>query len=351
MCNGKGYYEEVQKPEIFIDGKRREENSENNGKCCPLPSISQPRPHYQLEQLFKANDGKALSRMSDSVIASTVSKPVARLPPVHVPNSMGRLSSTKHSKSNITAHMGNLLLTTKQLDKHPEDVARLAAIKLNRSDWQTKKAGLEECLQLAHSYPDELEPHMSLVYRAISCLLHGHRPHITMFACQASREFFAHMRSTCRPEFDEIVHSLLARTADSNKEIRLYANDALDKMVTYIQTTQAVRPIVDKGPIHNNPLVRTATARLLSCVVALKTPNTILTHPHLRDTCKRIIETGALLLADSNINVRSEAKLLISRFMSEEEFESVYYAEVGEKLRKRVQSTFIDIKTKMQALD
>uniref|UniRef100_A0A1B6JBB9 TOG domain-containing protein n=1 Tax=Homalodisca liturata TaxID=320908 RepID=A0A1B6JBB9_9HEMI len=358
MCQGKGYYEEIGQPEI-CNTKNIDTNKES--KIGGLPNIAQPQlspPSYQLEQLFKANDTKVISsRMSDSAVPITVLKANTRFPPVHIPNSSGRItssttgqvrSSPNNAKVGNFPHLVNLLPTPAKLEKSPEDAARLAAIKLNRDDWETKKAGLEECLQLSHFNPEELEQYMSLVYRAMSSLLNNFRPQVTLFTCQAASEFFAHMRSTCRPEYDELVFALLSRTADTNRYIRLYANDALDKMVTYIPTVHAVRPLVDKGPIHNNPLVRTATARLLTCIVALKTPNAILTHPNLRDTCRKMLETATLLLADNNLDTRGAAKKLMQRFMNEEEFESIYYAEVDEKLRKRVARVFADLKYKIK---
>uniref|UniRef100_A0A1B6LVU5 TOG domain-containing protein n=1 Tax=Graphocephala atropunctata TaxID=36148 RepID=A0A1B6LVU5_9HEMI len=354
MCQGKGYYEEIGQPEI-CNIKKIEMNNES--KIGALPNITQvesPQP-YRLEQLFKASDTKGLSRMSDSAVPMNILRQQTRFPTVHIPNQLGRKpqsitgkarSSPNNTKVGTFPQLVNLLPVPAKLEKNPEEVARLAAIKLNRSEYETKKAGLEDCLQLSHFNPEELEPYMSLVYRAMSSLLNNFRPQITLFTCQAAREFFAHMRSTCRPEYDELVFALLNRTADTNRYIRLYANDALDKMVTYIPTVHAVRPLAEKGPTHNNPLVRTATARLLTCIVALKTPTTILTHPNLRDTCKKILETATLLLADNNLDARAAAKKLFQRFMNEEEFESIYYAEVDEKLRKRVVRAFVDLKYK-----
>jgi len=352
MCNGKGYYEEMGKPEVI--------NQRNDETSVMLPSIGHQNPPYKLEQIFKVNDSKVLSAgKSDTAVPMTVLKLNTRFPPVNIQNCNGRKSQSTTTAGRVknlaknnkisTFPQLNLLPPNKQLEKHPEDVARFAANKLNMNEWEKKRQGLEECLQLARLHPEELEPYMSLVYRALSSLLGNFRPQVAMFGCQAARELLARMRSTCRPEYDELVHTLLSRTADTNKYVRLQANDALDKMVTYIPTTHAVRPLVEKGPIHKNPLVRTATARLLTCIVALKTPNTMLTQPNLREPCKRVLETAALLLGDGNLDTRAAAKKLFQRFMNEEEFESVYYAEVDETLRKRIDRAFVELRYKKHA--
>lgn len=355
MCHGKGYYEEVAKPEVGSPFGIPDVNSDHN--TYVLPSIIQPLKNtHGVEELYKAKNLKALSRVSDSAVpVTTITKPHSRFPPVHLSTIGGRKacstagpvkSNPDNAKRDYFSQVHNLIPTPIRPEKHPEDAVRLAVIKLNRNDWETRKSGLEECLSLAHFNPEELEPHMSIVYRTMSSILNNFRPQVTLFVCQAAREFFSQMRSTCRPEFDEVVFSLLNRTADTNRHIKLYANDALDKMVTYIPTVHAVRPLVEKGPTHNNPLVRTATARLLTCIVALKTPNAILTQPTLQDTCKKILEAAALLLADSNLDTRAMAKKLFQRFLNEEEFESAYYADVDEKLRQRVDRALTELKYK-----
>lgn len=358
MCQGKGYYEEVGKPEVGSSFGVPDIISDQ--KTYVLPSIThQPTKSLAIEQLYKAKNQKTLSRVSDSaVLVSTISRPsrASRFPPVHISSRRANSttgsvkSSQNNAKTEYFSQVHNLLPAPIKSEKHPEDAVRLAVIKLNRSDWERRKLGLEECLSLAHFNPEELEPHMSVVYRTMSSILNNFRPQVTLFVCQAAREFFSHMRSTCRPEFDEVVFSLLNRTADTNRHIKLYANDALDKMVTYIPTVHAVRPLVEKGPTHNNPLVRTATARLLTCVVALKTPSAILTHPSLQDTCKKILEAAALLLADSNLDTRAMAKKLFQRFLNEDEFESTYYAQVDEKLRQRADRALTELKYRSHAL-
>ncbi|KAJ8956771.1 hypothetical protein NQ314_006646 [Rhamnusium bicolor] len=105
-------------------------------------------------------------------------------------------------------------------------------------------------------------------------------------------------------EFDEIVDTLLCKTADSNKFIRHDANLALDCMVTHIPIFHAIRALCNKGPDHKNALVRTAAARLIVCAVVIAGPQHIL-HPQSNEyTRRRIILNLVKFLNDKNTETR-----------------------------------------------
>ncbi|ERL94016.1 hypothetical protein D910_11300, partial [Dendroctonus ponderosae] len=102
-------------------------------------------------------------------------------------------------------------------------------------------------------------------------------------------------------EFDEIVDTLLCRTADSNKFIRHDANLALDCMVTHIPILHAVRALCAKGPDHKNALVRISTARLVVCAVVIA-GSTYVLHPNNSDyTRRRIVLNMVKFLNDKTL--------------------------------------------------
>lgn len=135
-------------------------------------------------------------------------------------------------------------------------------------------------------------------------LLKSPRSYVCRTACQAAGHLFEHVKDTRRPEFDEIVDILLAKTADANKFIREDANVALDSMVTHIPTSHAIRALTNKGPEHRNHLVRTATARLMVCCVIITGAENILFGNTSNLTRRRIILSMLKFIQDKSLETR-----------------------------------------------
>lgn len=281
----------------------------------------------------------AFSESALSSFRSSRRPRVARCPQVHLPSFNEDVTSeTAYPVLNMRA--SQCATTTEKGERNFDETVRRSVMKLSSPEWEVKKEGLEECLQIAQTHPVEIDLHMNQIYRTMRYLVTNHRPRDTLFVCQMARRYFALFRSTCRPEFDQLVVALLVRTADSSLNVRCYVNDALDKMVTYMPTLYALRPLVEKGCQHKNPLVRTATIRLLSDIVTFRTPAALLTHPHLRESCQKIIESGARLLADSCLGTRAAAKDLFSKLVNHEEFDRMFEScSVDSELQKRINKT------------
>lgn len=75
-------------------------------------------------------------------------------------------------------------------------------------------------------------------------------------------------------------------------------------MVTHISTFNSVRSLCSKGPFHKNPLVRSATVRLLVCAIVIAGPDFILNPNNNEYTRKRIILNMARFLEDRNLETR-----------------------------------------------
>ncbi|KAJ9589086.1 hypothetical protein L9F63_017631 [Diploptera punctata] len=174
------------------------------------------------------------------------------------------------------------------------------------------------------------------------------RSHVTRTACQAMRELFRTMQSTHRPEFDEVVFALLIRTADMNRFIRQDSNEALDSMVMYIPLYHSVRVLVDKGASHKNPLVRTATARLLTCIVMISGSESILDATANKDTRRQVLLTSAKLLGDGNLETRVFAKKLVRFLMEHKNFESAFYNVVDEDTIKKIEKTLNSLRSQLK---
>ncbi|KAJ8915225.1 hypothetical protein NQ315_015448 [Exocentrus adspersus] len=202
---------------------------------------------------------------------------------------------------NLTLSFDNMTNTTASITSSTstECVLFQAITKLKDQNWSTALRGLAEIVEICRVLDNEvIFPHMTVINQRLIELMRSARSHVSRTACQAVGNLFEYVKDTRRPEFDELVDTLLQKTADSNKFIRHDANLALDCMVTHVATYHAIRAICCKGPEHKNPLVRTATARLIVCAVVIAGPDNIL-HPHNNEfTRKRIIISMVKFLDD-----------------------------------------------------
>ncbi|KAF7270335.1 hypothetical protein GWI33_016697 [Rhynchophorus ferrugineus] len=197
-----------------------------------------------------------------------------------------------------------------------------AIIKLKNTDWNTALRGLAEIVEICRTSDTEFTyPHMTTINQRIIELLKSPRSHVCRTTCQAVGHLFEYVKDTRRPEFDEIVDSLLCRTADSNKFIRHDANLALDCMVTHIPILHSVRAICIKGPDHKNALVRAASARLVICAVVIAGPSNIL-NPNSSDyTRRRVILNMVRFLNDKSMETRKYGERLYKLLCSDRMFD------------------------------
>lgn len=212
-----------------------------------------------------------------------------------------------------------------------ENALLQAVNKLRDSDWNVALRGLAEIVEISRLVGHEhILQHMTVINQKLIDLIKSPRSHVSRTSCQAAGHIFEFVKDTRRPEFDELVDSLLCKCADSNRFIRHDANLALDCMVTHIPTFHAVRAICSKGPEHKNPLVRVAAARLLVCSMVLSGPQNII-HPSSNEyTKRRIIMKMAGFLEDRSPDVRKYGER-IYKMLSKDKIFDVYLNRFLEK--------------------
>ncbi|KAF5305504.1 hypothetical protein FQA39_LY01595 [Lamprigera yunnana] len=192
------------------------------------------------------------------------------------------------------------------------------------NDWSESLKGLLEITECCRRMDtDLLYPYMTTVHQKLLQLLHSPRSHVCRTACQVAGRLFEYVKDTRRPEFDNIVEVLLFKTADASKFIQKDANMALDCMVTHIPIYHAVRTLCLKGPFHKNPLVRTATLRLVVCAVVIACPGTIVTYPGFEATRKRLVKLLPHFLSDKHCETRKYGERLYKMLAKEKTFENV----------------------------
>ncbi|KAJ8979932.1 hypothetical protein NQ317_003674 [Molorchus minor] len=228
--------------------------------------------------------------------------------------------STREIKSGNTKSSGTLGSATSA--SSTDSILCQALNKLRDPDWNVALRGLAEIVEMCRILDaDFAYPHMTVINQRLIELMKSPRSHVCRTACQAVGHLFEYVKDTRRPEFDEIVDTLLCRTADANKFIRHDANLALDCLVTHISTFHTVRALSSKGPTHKNPLVRIATARLLVCAIILAGPQNILNPNGNEFTRKRIILNMVRFLEDKDMDTRKYGERIYKLFYKDRIFD------------------------------
>ncbi|XP_053698651.1 uncharacterized protein LOC128745599 [Sabethes cyaneus] len=213
--------------------------------------------------------------------------------------------------------------------------------KLQDNVWEVNLQGIRELMETASQVDwKKYEKYITIINRKLIDFLKSPRSSLCRSACQATGELFREAKSTKRPEFDEIVDILLCKTADSNRFIQKDANVALDKLVTYISTSHTVRALSARGPIHKNPLVRIATARLLVCICALSGLDAILgTYANPR-TRKAILGMLAKFLTDKNLETRKFGERLYKMLRKHKFFNEYFYKDMDSNCKSNLKRVF-----------
>ncbi|XP_052888654.1 uncharacterized protein LOC128297125 [Anopheles moucheti] len=217
-----------------------------------------------------------------------------------------------------------------------EGSVSIAAIvdKLQDNVWEVCLEGIWDLMDTACRIDWKMqEKYITVINRKLIEFLKSPRTALCRSACQVSGELFCQAKSTKRPEFDEIVDILLCKTADPNRFIQKDANVALDKLVTYIPTPHTVRAISNRGTIHRNPLVRTATARLLVCICVVSGLDAILGTTANTRTRKTILSMLAKFLTDKNLETRKFGERLYRMLRKHKFFDEYFYKDMDNNLR------------------
>ncbi|XP_055596539.1 uncharacterized protein LOC129746708 [Uranotaenia lowii] len=209
--------------------------------------------------------------------------------------------------------------------------------KLQDNLWEVSLNGIRELMEAARQVDwKQHEKHITIINRKMIDFLKSPRSSLCRSACQATGELFREVKSTKRPEFDEIVDILLCKTADPNRFIQKDANIALDKLVTYIPISHCVRALSARGHTHKNPMVRIATARLLVCICALSGLDCILGTNANPRTRQAILKMLAKFLTDKNLDARKFGERLYRMLRKHKFFNEYFYKDMDNNCRSNL---------------
>ncbi|KYN37363.1 hypothetical protein ALC56_08266 [Trachymyrmex septentrionalis] len=209
---------------------------------------------------------------------------------------------------------------------------------LENKDWEITMKGLKALSQISKQHPEGLDV---CVAGTIGRLLGRHiknlRSQVARAACLAAGDVFSSQIRGIDQDLDDIAGPLLHRTADTNRFLRSDSNSALDQMMQYLPPHKTIGIIVLRGAGHQNAIVRAATARLLSDITDRIGPDHIMILP--RDVRDKLLNAGAKLLMDGNLDARNHAKRMFRRLTRCEGFRKALTDAVPETTLRHIDKT------------
>ncbi|XP_070154270.1 TOG array regulator of axonemal microtubules protein 1 isoform X4 [Polyergus mexicanus] len=184
-------------------------------------------------------------------------------------------------------------------------------VQLENKDWEITMKGLKSLSQISKQHPECLDTcPVGTIGRLLGRHIKNLRSQVARAACLAASDVFSSQirgidQSIFSQDLDDIAGPLLQRTADTNRFLRADSNAALDQMVQHLPPHKTIG-IILRGASHQNAIVRAATARLLSDITDRIGPDHIMILP--RDVKNKLLNTGAKLLMDGNLDARNYAK-------------------------------------------
>ncbi|KYN18996.1 hypothetical protein ALC57_08669 [Trachymyrmex cornetzi] len=209
---------------------------------------------------------------------------------------------------------------------------------LENKDWEVTMKGLKALSQISKQHPEGLDVcAVGTIGRLLGRHIKNLRSQVARAACLAAGDVFSSQIRGIDQDLDDIAGPLLHRTADTNRFLRSDSNSALDLMVQYLPPHKTIGIIVLRGASHQNAIVRAATARLLSDITDRIGPDHIMILP--RDVRDKLLNTGAKLLMDGNLDARNHAKRMFRRLTRCEGFRKALTDAVPETTLRHIDKT------------
>ncbi|XP_021939380.1 TOG array regulator of axonemal microtubules protein 1 isoform X2 [Zootermopsis nevadensis] len=231
--------------------------------------------------------------------------------------------------------------TLHPVDK-PKEALQQCFMYLDNSEWEVTLQGLKLLMRLMRHHPETIHTQLHSVIVAVGKQVRNLRSQVARAACQASGELFLSQKRALETDLDELVSSLLHRTADTNRFLRADSNAALDKMIEVISPSRAVAVITGKGISHQNAIVRTASARLLVSLVSKIGVDKVMSHSgDMRD---KILIAGSNLLTEGSLDTRCFAKQLFRMLSTHPTFSPVLSEVIPSHILRNISKTLQSLK-------
>nr|XP_012232865.1 PREDICTED: uncharacterized protein LOC105678252 isoform X2 [Linepithema humile] len=209
---------------------------------------------------------------------------------------------------------------------------------LENKDWEVTMKGLKALSQISKQQPECLDVFAAgTIGRLLGRHVKNLRSQVARAACLAAGDIFSSQIRGIDQDLDDIAGPLLHRTADTNRFLRADSNAALDQMMQNFPPHKTIGIVVLRGASHQNAIVRATTARLLSDITDRIGPDHIMILP--RDVKVKLLNAGAKLLMDGNLDARNYAKRMFRRLTRCEGFRKALTDAVPETTLRHIDKT------------
>ncbi|XP_011164293.1 uncharacterized protein LOC105199069 isoform X2 [Solenopsis invicta] len=234
------------------------------------------------------------------------------------------------------------MLSSKRTAEKPSEKAKRMVqqcfTQLENKDWEVTIKGLKTLSQISKQHPEGLDMCATgTLGRLLGRHIKNLRSQVARAACLAAGDVFGSQIRGIDQDLDDIAGPLLHRTADTNRFLRADSNAALDQMMQYLPPHKTIAIIVLRGASHQNSIVRAATARLLSDITDRIGPDHIMILP--RDVRDKMLNAGAKLLMDGNLDARNHAKRMFRRLTRCDGFRKALTDAVPETTLRHIDKT------------
>lgn len=215
-------------------------------------------------------------------------------------------STTKSTLMKSKQHDPSLFPTNLKRFERPRDTLHTCLEQLGSSNWEDVMEGLTTLVRLIRHHNDVVDANIYAVVVSLSKHVRNLRSQVSRAACSAASELFLTNPKGLEAEAEELVQSLLNRTADTNKFIRADAFHALETMCDMMQPIKVVMMLTFRGATHQHGAVRCSTAKLLNHLIFRIGCDKI--YSLQKDIRDRLILTAANLLMEGSLETRNHTK-------------------------------------------
>ncbi|XP_032682196.1 uncharacterized protein LOC116849305 isoform X2 [Odontomachus brunneus] len=292
----------------YVDNTRNIENASSRS------TLSRNNTQESTEEEFSVNDNLEDRQSKDSASETNTEPGILKIEsgPMDVLEARRRIPS----KVPVRGTSRYRTLSTKKAAEKPSEkckrMVQQCFTQLENKDWEITMRGLKSLSQISKQSPEYLEIFtVGTIARLLGRHVRNLRSQVARAACHTSGDVFSSQIRGIDQDLDEIAGPLLHRTADTNRFLRADCNAALDQMVQHLPPHKTIGVIVLRGASHQNAIVRAATARLLSDIIDNIGPDHVMILP--RDVRDKLLNTGAKMLMDGNLDARNHAKRMFRR--------------------------------------
>lgn len=227
----------------------------------------------------------------------------------------------------------------KEKPEKPKDLLNNCLRQMDSTNWETTISGLKLFVRLIQKNPEIVESQLHTFSMVLGKHIRNLRSQVSRQACISSQDFFPMLKTSAKSELeaDELALQLFYRTADTNKFLRGDANRALEVMCFNLSPTKVISILCGIGATHQNAIVKTVAARLLSIFTNRFGCDKIFSSS--KENRDKIILTGANLLMEGSLETRNYSKEIFKELSTHPNYDKVILDVIPAKTYRNIEKT------------